>query len=42
MKIDIDQFMDQGFLILRNFIAVDKLESLRTSCDIVLERQKAF
>ena len=42
MKIDIDQFMDQGFLILRNFIAVDKLESLRTSCDIALERQKAF
>ena len=40
MKVDRDQFMDQGYLILRNFIPADKLEAMRTSCETVLKRQK--
>ena len=41
MKVDRDQFMDQGYLIFRNFIPPDRLESMRASCEIMLERQKA-
>ena len=40
MKVDRDQFMDQGYLILRNVIPPDKLEAMRTSCETILERQK--
>ncbi len=40
MKVNRDQFMEQGFLILRNVIPADKLEAMRASCDTVLERQK--
>lgn len=41
MKVDRGQFMDQGFLIFRNFIPPDKLETMRASCETMLERQKA-
>ena len=41
MKVDRDQFMEQGYLILRNVISPDKLESMRASCETILERQKA-
>ena len=40
MKVDRDQFMDQGYLILRDFIPLDRLEALRASCETILERQK--
>ena len=40
MKVDRDQFMDQGYLIFRNLIPPDRLESMRASCEIMLERQK--
>ena len=33
--------MDQGYLIFRNFIPPDKLETMRASCETMLERQKA-
>ena len=41
MKIDRDQFMDQGYLIIRNLIPPSRLESMRASCETMLERQKA-
>lgn len=40
MKIDRDQFMEQGFLIIRNVIPPDKLEAMRASCETILDRQK--
>ena len=40
MKVDRDQFMDRGYLIFRNLIPPDRLESMRASCEIMLERQK--
>ena len=40
MKVDRDQFMDRGYLIFRNLIPADRLESMRASCEIMLERQK--
>ena len=40
MKVDRDQFMDQGYLILHNVIPADKLEAMRASCETILERQK--
>ena len=41
MKVDRDQFMEQGYLILRNVIPADKLEAMRGSCQTILDRQKA-
>ena len=40
MKVDRDQFMDQGYLVLRDVIPPDKLEAMRASCETILERQK--
>ncbi len=40
MKVDRDQFMDQGYLIIRNLIPPDRLEAMRASCETMLERQK--
>ena len=41
MRVDRDKFMEQGFLILRNVIPPDKLESMRAGCETILDRQKA-
>ena len=41
MKVDGDRFIDQGYLILRDVIPPDKLETVRASCETILERQKA-
>ena len=41
MKVDRDQFMEQGYLILRNVIPSDKMEAMRASCETILDRQKA-
>ncbi len=40
MQSNRDQFMDQGFLVLRNVIPQTKLNAIRTSCEAILERQK--
>ena len=40
MKVDRDQFMDQGYLVLRDVIPPDKLEAMRASCETILEQQK--
>ena len=40
MKVDRDQFLDQGYLIFRNLIPADRLGSMRASCEMMLERQK--
>ena len=40
MQVDRDLFMEQGFLILRDFIPRDKLDAIRASAEIMLERQK--
>ncbi len=42
MKINRQQFLEQGYLILRNVIPPDKLDELRTSYEILVERQKAI
>ena len=34
--------MDQGYLILRDFIPPDNLEAMRSSCETILDRQKAM
>ena len=40
MRLDRDRFIDQGYLILRDFVPADKLEPLRASSNEILERQK--
>ena len=40
MKIDRNQFLEEGYVILRNVIPADELEALRTSYEILVERQK--
>ena len=40
MQVNRDQFMDQGFLVLRNVIPPAKLDAMRASCEAILERQK--
>ena len=37
MKVDQDQFREQGYLILRNVIPPDKLGAMRASCEIMLD-----
>ena len=41
MKVDREQFIDQGYLILRDVIPPAKLEELRATNEILVERQKA-
>ena len=40
MQVDRDLFMEQGFLIIRDFVPRDKLDAIRASAEIMLERQK--
>lgn len=40
MKADRDQFLEQGFVILRGMIPLDELEPLRQSYEILLDRQR--
>ena len=42
MKLNKDQFMEQGYLIIPGLFNPSKLESMRTSCEIALERQKVI
>ena len=40
MHVDREQFLDQGYLILRNVIAPHKLDEVRTSYEALVEKQK--
>ena len=40
MKVDRDQFLDEGYLTLRGFLSPDKLDAMRASCETILGRQK--
>ena len=41
MRINRDKFFEDGFLIVRNVIAADKLDELRETYEILLDRQRA-
>lgn len=41
MKVDRQQLLDDGYIIIRECIPPDKLEGLRVSYEAILERQKA-
>ena len=40
MQVNRDQFMDQGFLVIKNVVPQSKLKAMRNSCEAILERQK--
>ena len=42
MKVNPQQLLDDGFIILRQVIPPDQLDALRTSFEILLDRQKAI
>ena len=42
MRVNQAQFMQEGYLILRNVIPPDKLDAIRDSHEILVERQKAI
>jgi len=42
MQINRDQFLEEGYLILRQVIPPDQLETLRTTYEIMVERQKVI
>jgi len=42
LELNRDQFLDTGYLLLRDIIRPDKLAELRTSHEIMVERQKAI
>ena len=40
MQLDRAQFLREGYLILRNVVPPDQLEALRTTSELLVERQK--
>ena len=42
MKVNPQQLLDDGFIILRQVIPPDQLDALRTNFEILLDRQKAI
>ena len=42
MKVNPQQLLDDGFIILRQVIPPDQLDALRTSFEILVDRQKAI
>ena len=40
MRVDRDRFIDQGFLIIHDAIAPDKLDAMRAAYEAILDRQK--
>ena len=42
MKIDRNQFLEEGYVVLRNVIPADELDELRASYEILVERQKVI
>ena len=41
MKVNRDQFLEQGYIILREVIPPDQLQALRRSHELLVERQRA-
>ena len=41
MQVDQQQFLENGFLILRQVVKPEQLDSLRLSVEILVDRQKA-
>lgn len=42
LTVDRDQFMRDGYFVMRDVIPMDELEQLRASCETLLEKQKAI
>jgi len=42
MRVNRDQFLEEGYLVLRNVIPPEKLDALRTSYDILVNRQRTI
>ena len=42
MKIDRSQFLEEGYVVLRDVIPADELDALRASYEILVERQKVI
>ena len=42
MKVDRSQFLEEGYVVLRNVIPAGELEALRASYEILVERQKVI
>ena len=42
MQIDRDRFLEEGYVVLRNVIPLDRLEGLRAEYELMVERQKAI
>ena len=42
MKVDRDRFLEEGYLILRNVIPPDRLEALRESHELMVDRQRVI
>ena len=42
MQIDHDQFLDNGYVILRSVIPPDRLDEFRTSFEVLVDRQQAI
>ena len=42
MRVDQAQFMEKGYIILRNVIPPDQLDAIRDSYEVLVERQKAI
>lgn len=40
MKVDPQQLIDDGYIVLRQVVPPDQLEELRTNFEILLEKQK--
>ena len=39
MNLNKDQFLEEGYLVLRNIIPPERLEELRTAYELMVERQ---
>jgi ectoine hydroxylase-related dioxygenase (phytanoyl-CoA dioxygenase family) len=42
VKVNRDQFMEQGFFVMHEVIPPSKLEAIRASCETILDRQKVI
>ena len=42
MQVNRDQFLEEGFVVLRNVIPPDQLDDVRAACEKMLDRQRAI
>ena len=42
MKVEQQQLLDDGFIVLREVVPPERLDELRASFDVLVERQKAI